>query len=940
MSGTGFIPPWAQPPVRPIAAGMTPGPPGLLVSQSAFDLANLAPPPAYRAPQEIHAAGHLVLTERASLEATLLADDDEPAPELEPYEAGLHSLMPPAGVAWQQEVVFDRIAVTDAEMQAEMSAYFQAAQSYDINLQADRIAASDYYRGKPLGTEEEGRSHLVLTTVRDTIRATLPSLLRVFLAVENPVEFTAAAADNEQLGELHAELARQATSYAHWALFTANAGWLILHDALLHALTRRVGWIRWRWGARRENRVEECNNLLAPQLQALLRQPGITAQRVTKRPMLPSEQRAIAATAEGAAYFQVGGEPVLFSALITRSVARSWPQIESVDPECVWVVSDADQVETARAIFHVRDLPASDLIAAGLPADDVLRAATVEMVAPRTRRELMARDPVSGRSWRVSQPGNDTAMKMVRYVEGWFRADTDGDGVAELVHVHAVGTDPKLIRWDRTDEIPLSAMVPYREPGRIIGYSQADMTIDLQKVETQVMRAVLDSLGQSIFPRTVVVGNGVNIDDVRQTAIGAIIRVTQQGNVQELEKPFLGDKALLVMQQLEAIREGRTGITRTSQGLTAESLQSTTPLAVDAQTGAAQDRLDMIARTCAETGLVPLYRGLLRLMAKHQDRPNTLSIRGRWINVDPRALSQQWDCQVNVGGKGTPAERLKMLAIIAGKQETILAPAVQQGALDTPLVGLPQYRNTLARMCEVAGISDVVSYFKELPPDWQPPPPPPPQPSPDQVLAAVEQQKLAQSAIDDQRDSDNDRLKMAIEDDRSRAETAVNAWVQLVATAAQHPGVPVPPIETVREALQPAIPIPAMLATGPGAPGGPMMPAVPPGAGPVPPGQPLGAGGSPSPALGVPIGAGPPGANRAGGAAPPGGRSSAFGLPPSQAAPPSAGPMPATGPAPNAPDPASLLAMRNALLRRGAGDVPAAMLTNRALMPPQPGAGP
>lgn len=918
MSGTGFLPSWAQPPVQPIAAGMTPGPAGLLMPQSAFDLATLAPPPAFQTPREIGAAGHLVLTSRDSLQAALAQDDDPEMGPLADYETALQPMVPPSGVAWQQEVIFDRLAVTDDQMQAQMTAYFNAAQSYDINLQFERIKASDYYRGKELGNEEEGRSKLVLTTVRDTIRATLPSLLRVFLAVENPVEFTAAIADNEQLGELHAELARQATSYAAWSLFTANQGWLILHDALLNCLTRKVGWLRWKWGPRRDTRVEQCDNLLAPQLQALLRQPGILAQRVSKRPMLPSEQRAIAATAEGAAYFQLGGEPVLFSALITRSVARSWPIIESVEPDCVWVVADADTVDTARAVFHVRELPASDLIAAGLPADEVLHAATVAAVAPRSRRELMARDPVSGRSWRIDQPGNDASMRMVRYVEGWWRCDCDGDGIAELVHSHAVGTDPKLIRWDRTDEIPLSAMTPYREPGRIVGLSQADMTMDLQKVQTQVMRAVLDSLSQSIFPRTVVVGNGVNIDDVRQTSIGAIIRVTQQGNVQELEKPFLGDKALLVMQQLDAIREGRTGITRTSQGLTAESLQSTTPVAVDAQTGASQDRLDMIARSCAETGLVPLYKGLLRLMAKHQDRPNVLSVRGRWINVDPRALSQQWDCQVNVGGRGTPQERLAMLSAIASKQETILAPAVAQGSLDTPIVGLPEYRNTLARMCEVAGISDVTSYFKELPPNYQPPPPPPPQPSPDQVLAAVEQQKLAQTALDEQRASETERIKLAIDDDRSRAESAVTAWVAMYTAAAQHPGTPVPPIEDVQTALAPKIPIGPLLA----APTQPPM-AQPPM--PAPGAPPLGAGPvvSPSaPALGVPIGAGP-GANRP---------RAGLGLPPSG---------PATSPGRGGPpDPASLLAMRTALLRNR-GDVPGALLTNRALMPPgAPGASP
>ena len=898
MSGTAFIPALAQP-----GAAARPG----LLNPLVIDLASLAPPAPTRMPSEMMVAGQLTLTDRATLTAAmpeLFARDEFPSP-LDEYRAGLQPSVAPAGVAWQQEVIFDRIAVRDADVQAEMMTYYEQARTYDVALSYDRVTASDYYRGKPLGDEEPGRSRLVLTTVRDTIRATMPSLLRVFTGVENPVEFIPSVSDNEALGELHAELARQATSYAHWALFTANRGWIVLHDAILNALTRKVGWLRWRWGERRSQRVEDCDRLLSPQLRALLAEPGIIAQRVTKRPMLPSEQRAITATPEGAAYFGAGGPPVLYGARITRTAARSWPIVESVSPESIWIVADADQAQTARAIFHIRDLPASDLIAAGLPAEAVHRAAQAETTTPRQRRELAARDPVSGRAMRVQQPGSDTSMKLVRYVEGWCQMDTDGDGVAELIHTHAVGSSPTLCRWDRTDEVPLAAMTPYREPGRVIGYSQADMVIDLQKTETRVMRATLDSLSQSIFPRTVVQVGQANIEDTRQTAIGAIIRVTQQGAVSELAKPFIGDKALGVMQQLEAIREGRTGITRTSQGLTAESLQSTTPLAVDAQTGAAQDRIDMIARTMAETGLVPLYLGLLRLMAKHQDRPNVLSIRGKWVNVDPRALSILWDVQTNIGGKGTPSERLAMLNAIAGKQEQILAPAVAQGMLDTPIVGLPQYRNTLARMCETAGISDVVSYFKELPPNWQPPQPPPPKPSTEEVLAQVEAGKLQASSLDDARQAQTDRLKLAFDDDRSRAEAAVTAWVQAYATAAAN-GTPLPSIDDFKAALRSQIPMAALFVQPPGA-------------------QPQGiptAGGAPNPpppALGAP--------------AP--GRGGAVAGPPGVAQPGSATP-PAVGAAP--PDPAAVLAMRRAMLSRG-GPNAGAMLLDRAVMPQPPGQG-
>ena len=907
-------------------------PPGGLLGSSP-SLAAMVPPPNYQRTALHMMSASLQLgggyDAMANMLPGMFGSDDDMASPLRPYAAGLQPYIAPAGVPWQEEVVFDRIARTDADLQTEVLYYFNIAQNYDMALSRQRMAASDFYNGLPLGDEEVGRSQLVLTTVRDTIRATLPSLLRVFTAVENPVEFTPAVADDEQVGLMHAELARQATQYASWALFTANQGWVVLHDAILDALTRRAGWVRWYWGQQRSQRIEDCDRLLLPQLQALLREPGITAQRVVQRPMLPNEMRAVAATPEGAAYLQAGAPPMFFAARITRTAARAWPIVEYVPAECVWIVADADQVGNARAVFHVRDVAASDLISAGLPADKVIKAAS-NVPSNRQRMEAVARDRLSGHSMRGSPP-SDVSMKLVRYTEGWCRMDTDGDGIAELIHVHCVGSSPQMIRWDRTDEIPLSAFTPYREPGRVIGFSQADMVMDLQKTETRLMRGILDSLGQSIFPRTVVQVGQVNIEDARQTAIGAIIRVTQQGAVSELTKPFVGAQALPVMELLESVRETRTGITRTSQGLTAESLQSTAPEAVAAQTGAAQDRLDMIARTLAETGLVPLYQGLLRMMARHQDRPNVLSLRGKWIAVDPRALSIMWDVQVNIGGKGTPSEQLAMLNAIATKQEQILAPAVAQGQLDTPIVGLPEYRNTLARMCEVSGISDVVSYFKELPPGWKPPPPPPPQPSTDQVLAQVETMKTQAEITDEARKSQTDRMKLALDDDRSRYEAAVTAWVNAYATAAQY-NTPLPSINEFKAALKSSIPIAALLAPPAAAPA---MPPIPQTGGPVPPA--LGApGAGPPPVLrpGLPP-AGPPVAV-ARGVAPVPGRPGVVGARPVApvAGAPAIPPVATGSIGGGATDPATLLAMRRALMSGNAGGIAGTVLGNRALVPP------
>jgi hypothetical protein len=722
-------------------------------------------------------------------------DSDESLPAtLRPYAAGLRPTMRPAGVAWSEEIVFERLGKTDQQIANIARQYFQAARNYDDNLSKQRVTASKYYAGEPDTPQVEGRSNITLTIVRDTIRQTLPSMLRLFTAVADPVSFEPIADDTTPDDKTATLMARQATDYCRWALFTANNGWTVIHDALLDALTRKAGWVRWSWGSKRQIRTEVCQGLLLPQLQMLLSEPGIEAQRIVRRPMTPEETKYLQKTPEGAMYLQSGAPAEYWGATLTRTAQRSWPVIEHIPAECVWIVADATSVENARAVFHVRDCTVSELIEAGLPEDKVL-AHRDTMMNSRQRTQIIARDRAQGNSINGAVP-TDRSMVPVRYVEGWIKCDTDGDNRAELIHVHMLGNATTLVKWERTDETPLACFTPYREPGRVIGNSQADMVMDLQRTESRVMRGVLDSLGQSMFPRTTMVQGQANLADVRQTAIGAIIRVSQPNAVSELVKPFMGKEALPVMDVLEKIRESRTGITRASSGLTVDELQSTTPMAVSQQASAAQDRLDMVARTLAETGLAPLYSGILKMLARQQDRPNVIRIRNKWQAIDPRALSTMWQCQVNVGGKGLPQERLAMLAQIAQKQEQIM----QVGGMGNPLAGIPEYRNTLARMLETVNIGDVSSYFKELPEGFTPPQPPQ-TPSPEQLLAQVQKEKTAADVENDRAKEQTSRASLLMQDDRERDKAALDAWVKTWVAAAQY-ATPAPSLDQFKAAMK------------------------------------------------------------------------------------------------------------------------------------------
>ena len=53
----------------------------------------------------------------------------------------------------------------------------------------DRIKAQRYFDGEVDIGEEEGRSKVVATKVRDTVRNIKPSLMRVFLNTDKPVEY-------------------------------------------------------------------------------------------------------------------------------------------------------------------------------------------------------------------------------------------------------------------------------------------------------------------------------------------------------------------------------------------------------------------------------------------------------------------------------------------------------------------------------------------------------------------------------------------------------------------------------------------------------------------------------------------------------------------------------------------------------------------------------
>jgi len=237
-----------------------------------------------------------------------------------------------------------------------------------------------------------------------------------------------------------------------------------------------------------------------------------------------------------------------------------------------------------------------------------------------------------------------------------------------------------------------------------------------------------------------------NIDDVLDGTAGGIIRVRQSGAVRPITGTPVGGEVRPLMDYIDEIKEQRTGMSKASMGLDANALQSTTASAISATVRGAQIKLESYARNMAETGVKSLFKGLLHLVTKFDNKPRIVRLRNNFVPIDPREWTSEFDVVVQVGlGTADDEQKIAFLTQIAAKQEQIL---MQMGA-NNPLVSMGQYVNTLRSIAEVGGFKDADMFFNnpqqmamaEAQAAQQPP-----QPDPAQMQAQAEMQLKQQQA--------------------------------------------------------------------------------------------------------------------------------------------------------------------------------------------------
>ena len=606
---------------------------------------------------------------------------------------------------------FDNEAPSEEELQSIVgSALDDAVDFIDNTISPLRATSIDYYQGKPFGNEEDGRSQVISLDVHDTIADILPSLMRIFFSSENVVEFV-------PFGKEDVKLAEQATDYINRIVLQQdNDGFPIFYNAFKDALLCKNGILKYYWDTTYHAEYYEYSKLSENELAVLEADDEVEVTEVVSYPDPAYKQpEAVVETEEQME--EVVPElmqqsmmiPQLHDVKVTRKKEHGCVRVESVPPEEFLIDRDATSMNDAYCIAHRRYLTVSDLVEMGYDYDEVQKFASPYETQLDDNAEFQARNTYQNEG---INPVEDDANLKVQYVEAYMKIDMTGDGIAELRRLCCVGDNFEIKKNLKCDQIPFVSFCPDPEPHTFFGLSIADITEDIQKVKSMVMRSMLDSLALSVHPRVAVVEGQANIEDVMNTEVGGIIRQRNAGAVQPFNMPFVGKDCFPMLSYLDEVKENRTGISKASMGLDPDALQSSTASAVNATIQGGQQHIELIARIFAETGMKPLFKGIYELLARHQDKERTVRLRNEWIPIDPRVWQTGMDCVVNVGlGNGTAQERMQYLGQIAQKQEQIL----QTLGASNPLVEMTQYRNTMAKMVELAGFKDASMFFKEVP---------------------------------------------------------------------------------------------------------------------------------------------------------------------------------------------------------------------------------
>lgn len=687
-----------------------------------------------------------------------------------------------------------------------------AAQYQNGPLREQRDRAIKEYFQRPYGNEEPGWSQYVGSTVQDTVEWMLPDLLKPFVTNDKAVEFEATRKGEEQ----HA---KDATRGVNHVFYEQNNGFMILLTAFKDALMVKNCAVHWRAETTRKRVRRPFRELTEDAVQALMNEiaadpennldsaEDIEVDEVdepTERPkvlQLPGVPPMPYRNTDGSAVTElvhtgklswiVEGRKVRVDAFEPENLGIQGAWTSPLLEDCPYVVrwmettlSDLNAMGLTRKGRKVK-VEARDLAASQAPANN-----GIDDAYRRNRTGDASADARPRADGSVAEDESQT-VGWIRFE--WVLVDKDGDGIAERRQI--IRLDNQILSDEEWDEVPIATGSPIVVQHRWDGQSVAETVSDIQLLDTELMRGVINNAYAANNPRkTVLVDmNGApfaDVGDLLDGRPGGVTRVrgaSLTGAISYDVTPYVGNQMEPLLQRVDQLTEKRTGVTKTRQGMDPNILRGDRTLGESRMLDdASKQRLNLICRVMAECVVKPIMKGILGLLTSGDFDPLFFKLRGEYVAIDPNEWQQHYTLKTNVG-LGTGDEE-KQLAVLMGVRQTQMQLA--QSPIGPGMVTPRQLYNTNARILELGGLQNTGEFFLEPPEEAKMPSPPPPPPpwqlqakqmelQAQKEQAGVDQQaELAKIQLDAQKKLEEAKLQNEVQmanDERDARQAALEA---------------------------------------------------------------------------------------------------------------------------------------------------------------------
>ena len=554
----------------------------------------------------------------------------------------------------------------------------------DSSLSNDRAEAIDYYLGQPFGNEEEGRSQVVSYDVQDTIESALPQLLKVFVAGDKVVQFDPKGPEDQ-------EAADQETDYVNHVVMEKNEGFKVFYVWFKDALLSKNGYVKVYSEEEEEVEEYEYKGLTDAQLQMLASDEKTEVLEHTGYPdpsinMDALYQQAMMNGVDPATIMQ----PMLHDVKLKVTESKTEIYIDNVAPENIMVSVEVSgpNLQDATFVQHREVMQLASIAEAFDKPLEYIKSIMSD-IRDTFEEESNARDIYDEEYDRAIAPEEglvkDTYIKL--------------DG--ERYRVVVLGNT--ILYKEKCEYVPFACITPMIMPHRHIGRSYADLTMDIQLIKSTLIRGQLDNMYLANNGRYAI-SDRVNLDDMLTSRPGGIVRVEGDpgSGIMPLSHPPLPASSFGMVEYMDSMKEKRTGITAYNQGLDSNSLNKTAT-GVAQIMNASQQRIELVARTFAETGVKELFKLVHHLVRTTLTKPDIIRLRNKWVEVDPREWKARKDLSISVGlGAGNKDQQLVHLTSILNMQKEAIAVG---------LTNPEKIYNALAKLTQNAGFKNPEEFW-------------------------------------------------------------------------------------------------------------------------------------------------------------------------------------------------------------------------------------